>query len=386
MRGAAETVLLLGMAQRSAPPAARSLRKAGYRVIGAWEGGRLAGRTRYCQELFRVPPVSDTAKYVTAVHELCEREDVAVIVPLADELLGTLVAAREPEARWVLAGPSLAEFETFSNKAALLQTAAAAGIGSPASTIVGPDGPEGTLPGLPSYVKVVSGADAGRAAGRPVRVTDARERDRVVQELVGTGVVVLVQEEVDGELWRLHFVRSGGRTAHVAARTLADFPCRVGQSTVTSFEPAPLELAEAGDALLELVGYEGPGSIDFVARDGAWLVHDVNLRLLASVGGTIAAGLDMPRLAVEIALGRAADLGPVRVRSLQCVILQGEMAALRSTLSGVPTGRSAARIALGVALAVALPGRILEPFDLSDPLPTLAALAAFARRPGVAAV
>jgi hypothetical protein len=55
---------------------------------------------------------------------------------------------------------------------------------------------------------------------------------------------------------------------------------------------------------------------------------------------------------------------------------------MRSTLGGVPTGRSVARIGAGIGLAAVLPGRVLDPFDPTDPLPTLAALTALRRPPG----
>jgi carbamoyl-phosphate synthase large subunit len=369
-----ETVLLIGTAQPSAAPTARSIARAGYRVIGAWEGGRLAGRTRYCEQLFRIPP-SSAAEFLAAVNEICERERVAAVLPLAEEFLGVLVAGRESDASWVLVGPSRAEFHALCNKAGLVETAAAAGIPSPASTVVTSDGPQGPLPPLPAYIKIVSGVDAGRATGRPVRVTDARARDAVIQARVAAGEAVLVQEEVNGELWRFHFARSGGRIAYLAVRTLASYPFRVGESSVSSFVPAPAALVEVGRALLDEVGYEGVGSLGFVERDGSFLAHDINLRMLGSTAGTIAAGLDMPRLAVEIALGRNPALEPVPVRPLHFVQLHLELAALRGAISGAPTGRSAWTIAAGVALAAVLPGRMLYPLDPRDPLPTLAVLA-----------
>jgi hypothetical protein len=44
--------------------------------------------------------------------------------------------------------------------------------------------------------------------------------------------------------------------------------------------------------------------MNVIERRGAFLFHDVNLRLSASVGAAIGAGLDVPRLGVEAAAGR----------------------------------------------------------------------------------
>jgi hypothetical protein len=376
----AETVLLVGTAQPSAAATARSLGRAGYRVIGAWEGGRLAGRTRYCSHLHRIPPTGDLSRFLSSVNGICERERVAVVVPLAEEILGALVVGRRPDAPWALVGPSPAEFKAVCNKAGLLKTAAAAGIPSPASTVVTSEGPQGPLPPLPAYIKIVSGVDEGRPTGRPIRVTDAATRDAVVQALVAAGGAALVQEEVIGESWRFHFARSDGRISHVAARTLAEYPPRVGESTVTRFMETPPALEAAGRMFLDSVGYEGIGSLGFLKRGESYFAHDMNLRMLGSMAGTVAAGLDYPRLGVEIALGRKPVLEPVQVRPLDFVHLHGELAALRGAISGTSPGRPAAKIAAGIVLAALLPGRMLYPLDPRDPLPTLAALTGAVRR------
>jgi hypothetical protein len=163
--------------------------------------------------------------------------------------------------------------------------------------------------------------------------------------------------------------------------TLADYPFRVGESTVSRFTATPHALAEVAGALLEAVVFEGVGSLGFVEREGVFYAHDINLRMLGSIAGTIAAGLDLPRLGVEIALGKEPTLTPIRVRSLHFVHLHGELAALRGALGGEPPERPAAEIATGTVLAALLPGRMLYPLDLTDPLPILAVLAKAAKGP-----
>ncbi len=105
-----ETVLILGTAQRAAQATARSLTRAGFRVVGAWEGGRLAGRTRYCEQLYGIPPASATEAFLTAVREMRERESVRAIVPLSDELQAALLTNPGAAAPAVVLGPSLEEF------------------------------------------------------------------------------------------------------------------------------------------------------------------------------------------------------------------------------------------------------------------------------------
>ncbi len=369
------TVLLVGVAQPSAHAAARSLRRAGFDVLGACESGRLAGRSRYLRKRLHIPSSTQTAEFLAEVRGICAQEGVDAVLPLADEMMGALLADRSAHEPWKLVGPSWNVFESVCDKARLVETAEAAGVSSPSSVLVSPEGPMPALPRLPAFVKVVSGAAVGRPAGRPARVQSVEECEAAVSALVADGLSAIVQEEIVGEGWRFHFARSSGRTSHVSARTCADFPRSVGQSTVSAFGATPPALEVAATTLLDSLGYEGVGSVQFVLRDRTWYVHDVNLRLPASVGGTVAAGLDMPRLAIEIALGRSLPLDVVRARSMRFVQLHGELAALRTALAGKRAGRSPAAIAWGIGLAAVLPGRMLEPLDVRDPLSTAAALA-----------
>jgi carbamoyl-phosphate synthase large subunit len=366
---------VLSTSQWAAPPTARSLARAGFRVVGAWEGGRLTGRTRYCRTMHELPPSAEPAEFVAAVEQICRDEDISAVVPLADEMLGALLHGASPDVPWKLVGPDRERFGRLCDKAGLRATAAAADIASPATSVVTVDGMEGERPPFPVYVKTLGGAVKGVPAGRPVRVTDEQSLDEAVGHLVAAGRSALIQEEVDGAQWRFHFVRHEGRTAHLAARTLGDYPFRVGQSTISYFTVTPPPLEEVGMRLIEHAGFEGAGSLQFVERGGVWYVHDANLRMPASVGGTIAAGLDMPRLAVEVALGTASPVKPVTVRPVKIVQLPGEVEALRDALGHRAGGRSAVSVLGGMARAAVMPHQRLIPFDPTDPLPTLAALA-----------
>ncbi len=379
-RNADVTVLVVGMMQPSAHAAARSLRRAGFDVIGACTSGRLAGRSRYLRKLFRISPSTTAQEFVADVRGICVQEGVAAVVPLADEMLGALIAEPLPSASSKIVGPPRAIFDAVCDKARLVAAAEQAGVLCPASVIVSPEHPLRVVPRLPAFVKVASGASDGRPAGRPVRVRTAEECELAVSAMVTDGRSVIVQEEIVGERWRVHFARSEGRTSHVSARTCADFPPVVGQSTISEFGTTPPALEAAAMRLLDGLQYEGIGTFGFLLRSGRWYVHDVNLRLPASVGGTIAAGLDLPRVGVGIALGRSFPPTLTRARPVRFVQLHGEIAALRTELAGRGGGRPAASVVKEVVLAAVLPGRMLEPLDVRDPLPTAVALASVRAR------
>jgi predicted ATP-grasp superfamily ATP-dependent carboligase len=149
---------------------------------------------------------------------------------------------------------------------------------------------------------------------------------------------------------------------------------------VLKVAPPPDGLTAAAERLLGLAGYRGPGSIQLIERDGRFYVHDVNLRLPLTVGGTIRAGLDMPRLAVESALGVPLAPAASAVRRVTYVSLDGELRRLRDGLRGRKTGAGLPRIAADLFLAALGRDRVLDPFHLRDPLPMVAAPAEAVRR------
>jgi predicted ATP-grasp superfamily ATP-dependent carboligase len=220
----------------------------------------------------------------------------------------------------------------------------------------------------------------GLVSRKPVLVRSERERDAAVAELVDTAGEALVEEQILGEAWRVHFVRDGSRTVTMALHAIRSYPLRTGPGSLLRVEPPPPGLCRAAEALLQLVDYRGPGSVQVIVRDGRYFVHDVNLRLPLNVGGTIRAGFDMPRLAVESALGRPLDPGPIKFKPVTYVHLESEVRHLRDGVHGRETGASVPRIAGDLLLAAVAPNRVLDPFHLRDPVPMIEAPFAAWRR------
>jgi predicted ATP-grasp superfamily ATP-dependent carboligase len=136
---------------------------------------------------------------------------------------------------------------------------------------------------------------------------------------------------------------------------------------------APAALVDASRELIAALGYRGPGSVQFIERAGTFYVHDVNLRLPSSVAVSILAGLDMPRLAVEAALGRRVDLRSVEIRAgVRYVWLHGELRTLVRRIQAREPLARVWEIAADILLALVSPHRVLDQLVLSDPLPTLA--------------
>jgi hypothetical protein len=374
------TVLVLPTAVRSAPWASRSLVRAGFRVIGASDdAGRLFGRNLTCRNPARCPsPLEDADGFVEKIGEVCRRERIDVLLPLDEASLRLLVMRAGRFGGAVVCGPTEAQFQALCDKVALAATAERAGVATPRRAVV--DSLESPVewPPLPSIVKpastgtIVDGNIVYRAAAL---AGSAAERDELVADLIRVVGGALVEEQVSGRQWRIHFVRGDRGFATLAIETLRSWPPQTGLSSVQRVTPDVVGLREAASALLASVDYRGAGSVQFIQTDNRLVVHDVNLRLPATAAIAIRAGLDMARLAVEEALGRSPALGPLRLRPVTYTWLDGQLRNLEASLHD--NRHEAAQLARELVLAAVSPRRILDP---SDPLALASSLAAFARR------
>jgi carbamoyl-phosphate synthase large subunit len=361
-------VLVVSTAYRAGPWACRSLRAAGYRVVGAHVGGLGAGgRSRGCPRPRRYPsPVGEPEAFLAAVADLCRRERIDAVLPGAEDTARALALAQPDLGGAVVVGPTLAQYAALCDKAELASAAARAGVEHPATCVVGAAGASGPLPALPCVVKPrISGEDIG-GASPALAVATAADRDRAVAALVAAGHEAIVQERVEGAHWAVHGVRGAGRLDMLAMVLVREHPRDAGTATVQRPVAMPAPLAGAAGRLLGLVDYRGPFSLNLIERDGSFVIHDVNLRLGASVGCSIRNGLDVPRLAVDLALGRP-PAPPARPRRPVAYLrLDGELAAAGDALAGRLPGEPAAVILARVAAAISSPAWLVDPAPL-DP-------------------
>ena len=199
----------------------------------------------------------------------------------------------------------------------------------------------------------------------------------MVADVEGATGGAIVEGRVIGKSWRIHFVADGDEVAAVAVITVRSHPPNAGMSSV-QVVPAiiPLELLRASKRLIGCLGYRGHGSVQFIERDRRFYVHDVNLRLPSSVALSMLAGLDMPRLAVEVALGLGPELGSLALRpGVRYVWLHGELQTLLGRIERRESIPRIWEVTSDILLAGLSPRRVLDEFVISDPLPAVALLA-----------
>jgi len=368
-------VLLLGTDYKAGPWAARSLRDAGYRVVGAHTaGGVLAGgRSRACPAPLRHPPAG-LPEFRPWIEHAVRRVGADAVLATTEDLVAAVAQASPDLGRAVFAGPDGRQYAALCDKSALADTAAAAGVDHPRWVSAWPDLPDDAP--LPAVVKARDSGEAIDRVGRAVICHTRDELRRAVDLFGEAGGRPIVQELLVGRRWNFHGLARGEGARGFATEVVREYPRARGITSLARSVVPPPPFAALVDSLVAATGYRGPISVQVIERaDGRFAVHDVNLRLPASVGLTIRAGLDLPRLAVDDALGRPLATPPAAPRRVAYLGVDGEVRALGDALRG-RGAESPREVLAGVARVLRGHRPVLDPHPL-DPfwIPLLGARA-----------
>ena len=357
-------MVVVWTAYRAGPWACRSLKAAGWRVVAMHPEDEGHGRSTACLNPRRCPSaVEDTEAFVEAVVETCRATGARALLPLGEECVRVLAEAAPDLGPTTLVGPDAAQYAALCDKRALGENAARAGVAHPPGIIVTAEGPDGDWPPLPSFVKTRDCVAPDRSTAA-MRVETPESRARAVDYLVDAGLEVVVEELISAPQWTVHCVRDAeGGFAGVAALVVRNYPRGAGSPTV-SIVGGPDEIAlEATRRLLDSIDYRGPANAQFFLRDGELMVHDVNLRVPASVALAIRGGLDVPALGVAAALGRPLPpMGPPatglryvsvgdEVRDILTPAANGQRTPVREVVADIARGAVSRRAMLDPPLS-----------------------------------
>lgn len=373
------TIVAVWTGYRAGPWAVRSLRAAGWDVIGMHPEDEGSGRSTACLKPRACPSVAhDEEAFVDAVVRACREAGARAVLPMGEEAVRVLAEHAPDLGSTVLVGPDSAQYVALCDKRELGENAARVGVGTPPGVVVTADGPDGDWPALPSYVKTRDGVAPDRSTAA-VRVETPAERERAIAELIDGGCTALVEERIAAPQVVVHGVRAAdGSFAGVSAATVRNFPRGAGSPTVSIAAAPDHPVVDATRRLFESVDYVGPGNAQFFVRDGELMVHDVNLRLPASVGIAIRVGLDVPALGVAAALGESVP--PFTYApGLRYVSVGDEVKGLGDRTPPEAGGASRREVARDILRGAVGRGAMLDP-PLSDPLWAAADLTSAARR------
>jgi predicted ATP-grasp superfamily ATP-dependent carboligase len=311
--------------------AIRSLGRRGVHVIAVGSNSRALGfSSRYVRERVVAPPPSDRERYAARVAEAAQGADA--ILPIGQEAMRALLEHREglPAPAPL---PPADSFARAESKALTLELARDLGVAIP-----------GPADGFPLVAKPAVGSGSVRYVHHASEVPAGW----ILQEyVVGEGRGFFALFDRGKELaWFMH-------------RREREYPATGGASTAAESIDDPA-LHAIGAKLLRELRWHGIAMVEFKRlRDGRYVLMEINPKFWGSLDLAIAAGVDFPWLAVQLALRRPIDVPVYRVG------LRFQWIA-RDLLHAAARPRHSGRV-----LRDLLDPRVAKDFTLADPLPSL---------------
>jgi predicted ATP-grasp superfamily ATP-dependent carboligase len=344
------TVLVTDGEHRAALATTRALGRAGYSVVVASPRQRsLAGVSRWAQEQVQTPdPLINPEGFVTAVQSVLSQREIRVLLPIADQSIGPLLASRSRLANTVIPFPSETTWRRMADKAQVTLEASKLGIAVPPQIVLEKPSPEvpvsvsdSPVVVKPSRSLASDGAGATRLSVR--HASDRASLDRVLAELPPIGWPVLVQRRIIGPgMGVFLLLKSGEPLACFGHRRVLEKPPAGGVSVCSESIELPPDLLDRSIALLRRFEWEGVAMVEYKldARSGTPYLMEVNGRFWGSLQLAVDAGVNFPRLLVEAALGIQGL--PVRTwtSGLRCRWRMGEVDHLLARLRRSPTALS----------------------------------------------
>lgn len=242
-------------------------------------------------QAYRVP-LSSAGDYIDEILRIARHERVRLVVPtIDDELTAFAQAAPRFLAAGIRVAVSPARTTSLCNdKYALCRALAAHGVAAAATWLPRDVPPE---IGFPLFVKPRVGR--GGVGAYPIR--DRRELGFFVEYVDDA----IVQTYLDGPEYTLDVLCDfGGRVLAVVPRERVVIRAGVIDRGRTVRDAALIALAHACAAVLP---FAGPVNIQCRTVQGRPTVFEINPRFSGGIGLTIAAGVHVPRMLLDLALG-----------------------------------------------------------------------------------
>ncbi|MGH9348984.1 MAG: hypothetical protein ACRD26_17135 [Vicinamibacterales bacterium] len=381
-------VLVLDGNENQAVAAARSLASAGHRVVvGAETGWSKAGWSRSAAGTFAYPsPERDAEGFVARVAKETRDRGGAFVMPMTERTLLPLSRART---RLVGAGgmfvmPDHECVLAACSKEHTTRLAQSFGIVVPRTWTLGTDAGQarrlaGDLP-YPVVLKPAMSHEPGdgamRSTGAPAYARSADEFVHAWQLLAARARTILVQEFVSGAgAGYFALVRHGAPVVEFAHKRIRDVrPTGSGSALRESVALDPA-LRDPSRRLLAALRWHGVAMVEFRVRpDGTPVFLEINGRFWNSLPLAVAAGVDFPRLLVELGTsGQVPPQPPYRV-GVRCRWWLGDVRHLLHVWRGAPRGypaRYPGRLPALAAFLAPRAGTVHDNFRWSDPLPEL---------------
>ncbi|PYQ00021.1 MAG: hypothetical protein DMF83_29195 [Acidobacteria bacterium] len=310
------SVLILGH-HRQSLTVVRSLARAGFAVIIGSAAGRPAlASSRFVSELWMHPP-TQAEEFVTALVDFLRRRDITYVFPVGESELACLMRHHAPAAAYsTIVMPKPAVVSRCLDKATTYQIVSRLGIPAPKT-----EGAKDLFELLerardvrfPCIVKPRTSLQRFYDRKAIVCRTQA-ELIAAFADWPEAGTAVLVQEFVNGARYNCEFAAVNGRLIEYFEHKVlrSDRADELGVEVEGVSVPPTRVLVDYCERLLVELDYSGVGCVQFLVDESGRAVSflEVNPRLDATCALPWHFGCDLPRVAVEIAAGKARVAGP----------------------------------------------------------------------------
>jgi carbamoyl-phosphate synthase large subunit len=267
------------------------LKRSNVEVYAADMDGWASGLYLVPADRRRIVPRGLAPEFVDTIVELCAADDIDVMFSTVDFELPSLARRREELGSTVLAAPSVETVDVTLDKFALAERV---GMSArvPVTRLVGPSSAAEEW-AFPIIVKPRRGAGS-----RGVRLIS----DRAALAALGDDDSLIAQELLPGDEFSVD-VFADAQGVVIAAvprtRTRVDSGVSIAGQTVRD-----AELESTAAAVARAIGLVGVANVQLrYDVNGVAALLEVNPRFPGALPLTIAAGVDMPSLALDLALG-----------------------------------------------------------------------------------
>jgi predicted ATP-grasp superfamily ATP-dependent carboligase len=309
-------ILITDSDNRSALAATRSLGRQGHQILVAGEKfPSLAAASKYCKQFIPYPsPGKDPEAFLNTIIAACRDCRIDVVLPMTEVSTLLLTERRNSLPEWtILPFASSASIADASNKADVLRMAAELGVPVPMTTR------------LEHSDRI---RDMAASQVFPLVIKPARSRVRTEHGYVSTSVSyafsaadliaqiegmppetfpILLQERIDGPGVGIFACYDEGRPiAWFAHKRIREKPPSGGVSVLRESSPLDPQAAAHAERLLTALKWHGVAMVEFKrdSRDGSLRLMEINARFWGSLQLAIDAGVDFPRILVELAQGK----------------------------------------------------------------------------------
>jgi len=303
----------------------RALGRAGHSVFvaGPRSASRLARQgvatwSRYsAKKLYYTDPAHDAEQYASDIVEILQSESIDVLCPIGiKEVLATLRS--EDTIRPLVAIP-FGSYEAVSeanDKSHVMRAAAEAGVPTPQTEHVeGIEGLRALQVDSPTVVKTCIGAasqgvwmvpDPERWPQTLTQISEKLEKTEAAERLYLDAERFVVQELIPGRVHDVCLLADHGEVKALLTQErikTVSLSGGAGLMNVTTREP---EIAEYARRLVRHLQYHGLAQVEFIrdSRDGSYRLLEINAKYWGTLALSVAAGIDFPGLAVQLAIGR----------------------------------------------------------------------------------